>query len=211
MKTTPNPKATKNSNGELVAPFPWLLFVLSVFKGVGAADVNDGSDVDEVALLNPVVVALLKPVVALPKGPVGDGAEGVLKGSVACLTTALTTAWTPWARASWTTAMLIETDNRIGRIQIRISYNYWRAGLSPLDRGIRCRDSNPSYRVPKSIELCGVCCCESLFVLGKTRKKSELPRTVCSGPPISRFDWLRQRQADLMLANCMNSPSERYE
>jgi hypothetical protein len=128
VKTTPNPKATKNSNGELVAPdCGLLLFVSPVLKGEGTADVGDGSDVDEVALLKAVGVVPLRLVGMLK--PVEDGAEGVLKGSVACRMTALTTAWTPCARDSWTTAMLMETDNRIGRIQIRISYNYQRAGF----------------------------------------------------------------------------------
>lgn len=41
MKTTPNPKATKNSRGELVGP--GLLLVVEVAEG--AAEVDDGLDI----------------------------------------------------------------------------------------------------------------------------------------------------------------------
>lgn len=111
VKTTPKPNATKNSNGELVAPEFWLLPVLLVSIGLGAVDVPAGPDV----LAKLGVAELMK--------LVGDGIEVVLERDslVACRATALTTAWTPWARASWTTAMLMITKSRIERIQIRVS------------------------------------------------------------------------------------------
>ena len=105
MKTTPKPNATKNSRGELVAPEFWLLPALLVSIGLGAVDVPGGSDV-----VGKLDVGELK---LVENGP-GVVLGGKDKGSLvvtACLATALTTAWTPWARASWTTAILTNTES----------------------------------------------------------------------------------------------------
>lgn len=96
MKTTPNPKATKNSNGELVAPDCGLLLLSPpVLKGEGTGDVGEGSDVAEVALLRTLVVALLRALVALLSTLVGPLGVDVGPGSAACRMTALTTARAP--------------------------------------------------------------------------------------------------------------------
>ena len=41
VKTTPKPRATKKSSGELVGPLPLLVFPDSVALGVGALDVPE--------------------------------------------------------------------------------------------------------------------------------------------------------------------------
>lgn len=45
MKTTPNPRATKNSSGELVGPALLLLLLAALVDAVGAAEDGDGLDI----------------------------------------------------------------------------------------------------------------------------------------------------------------------